>query len=416
MTGGSAAGKKAPNLLIIGAGGVGAACAHKAAQNAAELGDITIACRTRTKAEAVAREVEGRGRLHGGRLDAAAIDAMDAAALARLIREKNIGIVLNVAAPYCNMSVMDACLAAKAHYIDTAVHEVAGRLNEPAPWYANHEWPRRPEFVQAGVTAILGCGFDPGAVNAFCAWAAKHRFDVIDTIDIMDVNAGDHGRFFATNFDPETNLREIREDVVYWQDGEWKTIPHLSKWQEFDFPQIGRHRVYAMGHDEVHSLAVHFKPRRVQFWMGFSEQYLRVFEVLEKLGLLSEEPVDVDGCRVRPLRLLKKLLPDPKSLSGDYTGKVCIGCLISGRRQGRPGTVFIYSTCDHRACYAEIGAQAISYTTAVPAVAAALLIARGVWNVKRMVNVEELDPDPFLDLMPKMGIPWEVKELTTGAT
>ena len=408
-----------PNLLIIGAGGVGAACAHKAAQHAGELGDITIASRGGASAEAAARSVRERGNLApGGRIAAATVDAMDARDVARLIQEADAGIVLNVASPFCNMTIMDACLETGAHYIDTAVHEVEGRVNEPAPWYANYEWPRRAEFERAEVTAILGCGFDPGAVNAFCAWAAKHRFDRIDEIDIMDVNAGSHGRFFATNFDPETNLREILEDVVYWEDGEWKRIPHHSMRREYDFPEVGRHAIYAMGHDEVHSLAVHLKPRRVQFWMGFSEQYLRVFEVLEKLGLLSEEPVDVDGCRVKPLRLLKKLLPDPKSLAPDYAGEVCIGCLIRGEKDGEPGSIFIYSTCDHAACYREIGAQAISYTTAVPAVTAALLIARGDWNAGRMVNVEELDPDPFLALMPELGIDWQVREEspTTAAT
>ncbi len=400
-----------PNLLIIGAGGVGAACAHKAAQHADELGDICIASRSGASAEAVVAEVERMGNLRsGGNLRAASVDAMDADAVAALIRQTEAGIVLNVASPFCNLTIQDACLATGAHYIDTAVHEVEGRTNENPPWYANYEWPRKGLFEQAGVTAILGCGFDPGAVNAFCAWAAKHRFDAIDTIDIMDVNGGDHGRFFATNFDPETNLREILEDVVYWEDGEWKRIPHHAKWRDYDFPRLGTHRVYSMGHDEVHSLAVHFRPRRVEFWMGFGERYLRVFEVLEKLGLLSEEPVEVDGCRVKPLRLLKKLLPDPKSLAPDYTGSVCIGCLIRGEKDGKPGAIFIYSTCDHRACFEEVGAQAISYTTAVPAVTAALLIARGDWNVRRMVNVEELDPDPFMALMPELGIDWHVRE------
>ncbi len=401
----------AANLLIIGAGGVGAACAHKAAQHAGELGDIVIASRSLHSAETVAAEVRRMGNLQaGGTLSAVKVDAMNAEAVARLIRETNSGIVLNVASPFCNMTIMDACLASGAHYIDTAVHEVEGRTNEPAPWYANYEWPRRQEFAGAGLTAILGCGFDPGAVNAFCAWAAKHRFDHIDEIDIMDVNGGSHGRFFATNFDPETNLREILEDVTYWENGAWQRIPHHSMRREFDFPELGRHTIYAMGHDEVHSIAVHLKPRRVQFWMGFGEQYLRVFEVLEKLGLLSEEPVDVDGCRIRPLRLLKAVLPDPKSLAPDYSGEVCIGCQIRGRRNGKEGGIFIYSTCDHRACYEEIGSQAISYTTAVPAIAAALLIARGDWNTGRMVNVEQLDPDPFLALMPTLGIDWAVRE------
>ncbi|RMH60594.1 MAG: saccharopine dehydrogenase family protein, partial [Zetaproteobacteria bacterium] len=386
---------KQPNLLILGAGGVGSACVQKAAQQGAHFGDIVVASRSLRSAEQAVADVYRLRNHHGsGRLLAESVNAMDSAQVAALIRKVGAEIVLNVASPFCNLSIQDACLATGAHYIDTAVHEVEGRVNEPAPWYANYEWPRKPEFERAGVTAILGCGFDPGAVNAFCSWAAKHRFDRIEAIDIMDVNGGDHGRFFATNFDPETNLREIREDVVYWEDGCWRKIPHHSQWREYDFPELGRHRVYAMGHDEVHSLAVHFAPKRVKFWMGFGERYLRAFEVLEKLGLLSEEPVEVDGCQVKPLRMLKKLLPDPKTLAADYTGSVCIGCLIEGDKNGRRGRIFIYSTCDHQACYRDIGSQAISYTTAVPAVAAAMLVARGDWNVRRMVNVEELDPDP----------------------
>jgi len=226
----------------------------------------------------------------------------------------------------------------------------------------------------------------------------------------MDVNGGDHGRYFATNFDAETNLREIMEDVRYWEDGAWQRIPCHSRSREFDFPRLGRQRIYAMGHDEIHSLAANIPARRIEFWMGFGDQYLKCFEVLKNIGLLSNRPVDVEGQAVVPIKLIKALLPEPASLAEGYTGEVCIGCLISGTRHGAPREVFVYTGCDHAACYREIGAQAIAYTTAVPVVTTALLIADGRWNVGRLVNMEELDPDPFMALMPGIGLDWEVRE------
>jgi carboxynorspermidine synthase len=319
-------------------------------------------------------------------------------------------MVLNAASPECNLAVMEACLEAGVHYLDTAVHEEEGAINEPAPWYANYEWPYRPRFEAKGITGILGIGFDPGAVNAYCAYVRKHLVPEIDTIDIMDVNAGDHGQFFATNFDPEVNLREIAEDVVYWEGGQWVTIPCHSKSRTYDFPVVGEQKIYSMGHDEIHSLALNIPARRIEFWMGFSDRYLNVFNVLNRLGLLSMEPVEVGGAKVAPLRLLKAILPQPASLAAGYTGTVCIGCLVEGTSQGESRRVFIYSTCNHHDCFRDTGSQAISYTTAVPMVTAALLVARGEWNVQRLVNVEELDPDPFMALMPELGIEWHVQE------
>ena len=400
------------NVLIIGAGGVGAAVTHKCAQHNRELGDIHLASRTPEKCERIAESVREKGNLEdpNGKLTISAVDAKDTAAVADLIRKTDSALVLNAGSPHGNLGIIEACLQTGAHYLDTAIYEKEGDFNMPPPWYANYEWKYRDRFAAAGVTGILGIGFDPGAVNAFCAYVRKHLIDDIDSIDIMDVNAGDHGRFFATNFDPEVNLREIMEDVLYWENGEWVRIPCHSKSRSYDFPVVGEHTVYSMGHDELHSLAANIPAKRIEFWMGFNERYINVFNVLLNLGLLSGEPLDVEGTPVVPLKLLKAVLPDPASLAAGYTGEVCIGCLVKGRSAGSEREVFIYSTCDHVACFRDVGAQAISYTTAVPLVTAALLIARGPWNVGRLANVEELDPDPFMELMPEVGIAWDVRE------
>jgi saccharopine dehydrogenase-like NADP-dependent oxidoreductase len=400
------------NVLVIGAGGVGSAVTHKCAQHNDELGGICLASRTLSKCEHIVDTVRAKNNLRNpdGKLDATQIDAKNVDAIAELIASNESSIVLNAASPHCNLAIIEACLRTGAHYLDTAVYEKEGDFNVPPPWYANNEWKYRDRFAAAGVTGILGIGFDPGAVNAFCAYVYKHLIHDIDSIDIMDVNAGDHGRFFATNFDPEVNLREIMEDVLYWDNGEWVTIPCHSKSRDYDFPLVGKQTVYSMGHDELHSLAANIPAKRIEFWMGFNDRYISVFNVLNRLGLLSGDAVDVEGVPVVPLKLMKAVLPDPASLAEGYTGEVCIGCLIKGRSHGKNREVFIYSTCDHSDCYRDIGAQAISYTTAVPLVTAALLVARGDWKVGKLVNVEELDPDPFVALMPAVGIGWEVRE------
>ena len=400
------------NVLIIGAGGVGSAVTHKCAQHNDELGDICLASRTLAKCEHIVESVNEKNNLENpnGKLSVAQLDAKDQDAVANLITRSKSSIVLNAGSPHCNLAIIEACLRTGAHYLDTAVYEKEGEINMPPPWYANYEWKYRDRFSAAGVTGILGIGFDPGAVNAFCAHVHKRLIDDIDSIDIMDVNAGDHGRYFATNFDPEVNLREIMEDVHYWQNGEWLSIPCHSKSRSYDFPVVGTHKVYSMGHDELHSLAANVPARRIEFWMGFNDRYIGVFNVLNRLGLLCGDAVDVEGVPVVPLKLLKAVLPDPASLAAGYKGKVCIGCLVKGRSQGKAREVFIYSSCDHADCYRDIGAQAISYTTAVPLVTAGLLIARGDWNAGKLVNVEELDPDPFMALMPEVGLAWSVRE------
>ncbi len=399
-------------LLIIGAGGVGSATAHKCAQHNEELGDICLASRTLDKCDAVIKAVNIKGNKQNqlGRVFSAQVDAMDIKQVVDLITRTQSDLILNVASPYCNKTIMEACLKTRTHYLDTAVYEREGNINELPPWYANYEWKYKDDFIKHGVTGVLGIGFDPGAVNAFCAYVHKHLIDTIDTIDIMDVNAGSHGRFFATNFDPETNLREITEDVIYWENGKFVKIPHHSKSVTYDFPQLGEHRVYSMGHDELHSLPFNIPAKRIEFWMGFSDQYIKCFNVLKELGLLSNRPVEVEGKSIVPIKLLKVVLPDPSSLAPDYVGKVCIGCLIRGTQGGKDKEIFIYTLCDHTECYKETGSQAISYTTAVPLVTAAILVARGDWNVQRLVNVEELDPDPFMKLMPQLGLDWDVRE------
>ncbi len=402
---------KKPNLLIIGAGGVGAVAAYKAVQFGSEFGTITLASRSAGKLDAIAADVAKR---QPGRepLKTCVVDAQQQVAVEDCIRELDAAIVLNVASPYCNTAIMDACIECGAHYMDTALAEVEHQEFVPAPWYENAELPRRSAFAANKLNAVLGIGFDPGAVNVFCAEAKKHHLDSIESIDIIDVNGGSHGRYFATNFAPDTNLREVREDVVYWEDGGFRTIPHHSRKMTVDLPVVGSHDVYSMGHDEIHSLSRVFpETKRIEFWMGFGAHYLKVLEVLNELGFLSSTPVEVEGVNVKPLQLVKALLPDPASLAEGYTGEVCIGCDITGIKDGQRRRIFIYSTCDHVACYEEVGSQAISYTTGVPAIAAAVLLARGDWNPETMVNAEELDPDPFLELMPEVGIGWQVIDL-----
>lgn len=405
---------KKPNLLIVGAGGVGAVTAQKAAQFHNEFGSIVLASRSSAKPQSIAEDAQRRWAKQDTPplLKVLTVNARDVDSVVKLVRDTASDIVLNVATPYCNAPLMDACIDAGAHYIDTSVAEDEHTENAPAPWYESIEWPRRPHFQKKGLTAILGIGFDPGVVNVFCAYAKKHQFDRIETIDIIDVNGGDHGKYFATNFDPDTNLREIMEDVIYWEDGAFQTIPHHSKSRQVTLPDVGTQKVFSMGHDELHSLP-RFIPdaKRIEFWMGFGERYLQVFEVLYRLGLLSSIPVEVEGVRLAPVKMVKAVLPDPSTLAAGYSGKVCIGCDIRGVKNGEEKRFFIYSTCDHHACYNEVGSQAISYTTGVPAVTAAILLARGVWRPETMVNVEELNPDPFLELMPKIGIDWTTRGL-----
>jgi saccharopine dehydrogenase-like NADP-dependent oxidoreductase len=305
---------------------------------------------------------------------------------------------------------LEACIQAGVAYMDTAIHEDPNKVCEDPPWYANYEWKRRDRCREKGITAILGAGFDPGVVNAYCALAVKHYFDTIDTIDILDVNVGSHGKYFATNFDPEINFREFKK-VWTWIDRKWVAEKVHSIKMMYDFPTVGKQPIYLNGHDELHSLSKNINANSIRFWMGFSDHYINVFTVLTNLGLTSEKPVKTaEGVEVVPLKVLKALLPDPSSLAPNYTGKTCIGNFIQGKKNGKEKAIFIYNICDHAECYKEVESQAISYTAGVPPVAAALLVAKGTWDVETMVNVEELDPDPFIELLNRMGLPTVIQE------
>ncbi len=400
------------NVLIIGAGGVGHVVAHKCAQNNDILGDICIASRKQYKCDRIIESIHRKDNMKdkSKRIYSRQIDAKNIPELIKLIEETNSQIVINVGTAYINMSVLEACIQTGAVYMDTAIHEEPDKVCENPPWYANYEWKRKDRCKEKGITAILGVGFDPGVVNAYCAYAVKHLFDTIDTIDIMDVNAGDHGKYFATNFDPEINFREFTK-VWTWIDRKWVCEKVHSIKRTFNFPEIGERTVYLTGHDEIHSLSKNIDANSIRFWMGFSDHYINVFTVLTKLGLTSEKPVKTaEGLEVVPLKVLKAVLPDPLSLAPTYTGKTCIGNLIVGTKNGKNRKVFIYNICDHQECYKEVEAQAICYTAGVPPVAAAILVAKDIWDVKTMVNVEELDPDPFLELLAKMGLPTQIRE------
>ncbi|MFC7703809.1 saccharopine dehydrogenase family protein [Plastorhodobacter daqingensis] len=402
------------NVLIIGAGGVAQVVAHKAAQNNDVLGDIHIASRTVSKAEAIIASVQEKGAMkQAGALKAHALDAMDSAAVAALIRETGSQIVINVGSAFVNMTVLEACIDTGAAYIDTAIHEDPAKICETPPWYGNYEWKRRERCKAAGVTAILGAGFDPGVVNAYARLAADEYLDTVESIDIVDINAGSHGKYFATNFDPEINFREFTGTVYSWQNGGWQSNRMFEVGREWDLPVVGKQKAYMTGHDEVHSLAANYPDADVRFWMGFGDHYINVFTVLKNLGLLSEQPVTTaEGQEVIPLKVVKAVLPDPASLAPGYTGKTCIGDFVKGTKNGQPREVFIYNVADHKEAYEEVGSQGISYTAGVPPVAAAMLIATGEWDVGSMVNVEELPPQPFLGLLNRMGLPSRIQDET----
>lgn len=400
------------NVLIIGAGGVAHVVAHKCAQNNKLLGDINIASRTVGKCEAIIDSIKEKGNLQSpGVLRAHQLDAMDIEATKALIRATKSQIVINVGSPFLNMSVLEACIGTGAAYLDTAIHEDPSKVCETPPWYANYEWKRSQACKEAGVTAVLGVGFDPGVVNAYARFAYDNYFDQVDSIDIIDINAGSHGRYFATNFDPEINFREFTSTVWSWENSQWKANKMFEHGKEWDMPVTGKSMAYLTGHDELHSLSRFLDVPNIRFWMGFGEHYINVFNVLKNLGLLSEKPVlTARGQEIVPLEVVKAVLPDPASLAAGYTGKTCIGDLLKGTKDGQPKEVMIYNTCDHEECYAEVGSQAISYTAGVPAVAAAILIAKGTWDSKCMVNVEEQDPAPFIALMNKMGLVTRIKD------
>jgi saccharopine dehydrogenase-like NADP-dependent oxidoreductase len=400
------------NVLIIGAGGVAQVVAHKCAQNNDVLGDIHIASRTKAKCEKIIASVhEKKAMKQPGVLEGHALDALDIEATKALITSTKSQIVINVGTAFLNMSVLRACMDTGVSYIDTAIHEEPGKICETPPWYGNYEWKRAAECEEKGITAILGAGFDPGVVNAYAKLAKDEYLDTVTDVDIVDINAGSHGKYFATNFDPEINFREFTGVVYSWQDGQWQTNKMFEIGKDYDLPVVGTRRAYLCGHDEVHSLAKNMDGANVRFWMGFGDHYINVFTVLKNLGLLSEQPVKTaEGLEVVPLKVVKAVLPDPSSLAPNYEGKTCIGDYVKGMKDGKEKTVFIYNVADHKEAYEEVGSQGISYTAGVPPVAAAMLVATGEWDVKKMANIEELAPKPFINLLNGMGLPTRIQD------
>ncbi len=391
--------------LIIGAGGVGRVVAHKCAQLPDVFGKVVLASRTRAKCDDIAADIKLK---KGAEIETASVNADDVAATAALIKKHAPQAVINVALPYQDLSIMDACLEGGAHYIDTANYEP---LDVPKFEYS-WQWAYQERFQNAGLTALLGSGFDPGATNVFCAWMAKHKFDEIHTLDIVDCNAGSNGLPFATNFNPEINIREVTAKGRFWKDGEWHETDPISVGAEFDFPGAGVKKMYLLYHEELESLARHFPTaRQMRFWMTFSDNYLTHLRVLENVGMTGIKPVMHKGVEIIPLEFLKTLLPDPGTLGSKTKGKTSIGDIITGVKNGKIHHHFVWNICDHEECYLETGAQAVSYTTGVPAMIGAKLVIEGKWRQPGVWNMEQFDPDPFMHDMNLYGLPWHDKAL-----
>ena len=383
-------------VLIIGAGGVGRVVAFKCAQNPEVFGDITFASRTKSKCDAIARELPRPVRTE-------AVDADKVPELVALIRDVQPQLVIHVALPYQDLTIMDACLETGVHYLDTANYEHP----DEAKFCYGPQWEYHDRFQKAGLMALLGSGFDPGVTNVYVARAKKHHFDRMDTVDILDCNGGDHGYPFATNFNPEINIREVSAKGRYYENGTWHETEPLSVKKTFDFAEVGPKDMYLLYHEEMESLVRHFpEVRRMRFWMTFGQSYLTHLRVLENVGMTRIDPVMFEGREIIPLQFLKALLPDPASLGPRTVGKTNIGCWVRGIKDGKPRTYYIYNVCDHQACFRETGAQAVSYTTGVPAAVGAAMMLQGHWQGRGVFNMEQFDPDPFLDLVAKWGLPW----------
>ncbi|MGD9595961.1 MAG: saccharopine dehydrogenase family protein [Wolinella sp.] len=392
-------------VLQIGAGGVGGVVAHKMAMNREVFSHITLASRTLSKCQEIAQSIKAKGY---GEIDITTVDADSIEELVALINEVRPQIVLNIALPYQDLTIMEACLRTGVHYLDTANYEHP----DLAKFEYKEQWAFHDRYKEKGIMALLGSGFDPGVTNIFCAYAQKHYFDEIHEIDILDCNAGDHGYPFATNFNPEINLREVSSKGRYWENGEWIETEPMEIMQVWDYPEVGPKDSYLLYHEELESLVRNIKGlKRIRFFMTFGQSYLTHMRCLENVGMLRIDEVEVNGCKVVPIQVLKALLPDPASLASRTKGKTNIGCYIRGIKGGKARTIYIYNVCDHEECYREVNAQAISYTTGVPAMIGAKLILEGKWSGKGVFNMEELDPDPFMDELNKQGLPWEVKEM-----
>ena len=392
--------------LVVGAGGVSHAAVHKMAMNSDIFTDITLASRTKAKCDAIAKSVKERV---GVEIKTAALDAMDVAATVKLIKDTGAELLVNLALPYQDLKLMDACLEAGCHYLDTANYEPEDEAKFEYKW----QWAYQDKFKEAGLVAILGSGFDPGVTSVFATWLKKHKLKSIRQIDVLDANGGSNDQAFATNFNPEINLREVLQEAKHWEGGEWKFTPAMTHKVEFDFPGIGPKNMYLMYHEELESLSKHFPEiQRARFWMTFGDAYIMHAKVLENVGMTRIDPVMHNGVEIIPIQFLKTLLPDPGELGEQTKGKACIGDIATGESlEGGEKTYYIYNICDHEECYREVGSQAVSYTTGVPAMIGAAQVLKGNWVEPGVWNMEQLDPDDFMDMLNTQGLPWQVHEL-----
>ena len=407
-------------VLIIGCGGVASVAIRKCCQNSEVFEEIMIASRTKSKCDALKEKLDGTTDTE---ITTAQVDADNMEEVVALIKSYQPDLVMNIALPYQDLTIMDACLACGVNYMDTANYEPED-IEDPA-WRAVYDrrcreegfsayfdyswqWAYRKKFEEAGITALLGSGFDPGVTQAYCAYALKHEFDEIDTIDILDCNGGDHGYAFATNFNPEINLREVSAPGSYWENGHWVEVPAMSIRRTYHFDQVGAKDMYLLHHEEIESLAKNIPGvKRIRFFMTFGQSYLDHMRCLEDVGMLSTAPIDYEGRQIVPIQFLKALLPDPASLGPRTTGKTNIGCIFTGKKDGRGKTYYLYNVCDHQECYREVGSQAISYTTGVPAMVGAMMLLNGTWNKPGVFTVEEFDPDPYMEALNRWGLPWQ---------
>ena len=390
--------------LIIGCGGVASVAIHKCCQNSEVFEEICIASRTVSKCDALKEKLEGTTKT---KITTAQVDADNVEELVALIRKVQPDVVLNLALPYQDLHIMDACLETGVHYVDTANYEPEDTAKFEYKW----QWAYKERYEKAGITALLGSGFDPGVTSVFSAYALKHYFDEINYIDILDCNAGDHGYPFATNFNPEINIREVSAKGSYWENGHWVETEPMEIKRVYDFPEIGEKDMYLLHHEEIESLALNIPGiKRIRFFMTFGESYLTHLRCLENVGMTSIEPIMYEGKEIIPLQFLKAVLPDPSSLGPRTKGKTNIGCIFTGKKDGVEKTIYIYNTCDHQECYKEVGSQAVAYTTGVPAMIGTMMLMTGTWQGPGVFNIEEFDPDPFMDALNKWGLPWKIKE------
>lgn len=392
-------------VLVIGAGGVGSVCVHKMAMNPDIFTGIALASRTKSKCDAIAESVKQRT---GVVIDTYQIDADDVPATTALIQQVKPELVVNLALPYQDLTIMDACLAAGVNYMDTANYEPRDEAKFEYKW----QWAYQDKFKEAGLMALLGSGFDPGVTSVFATWLKKHKLDTIRTLDILDCNGGDHGQPFATNFNPEINIREVTAPARHYLNGEWVETPAMTIRQNFVFEGVGPKNMYLMYHEELESLATHLPEiERIRFWMTFGDAYIQHLTVLQNVGMTRIDPVIYEGKEIIPLQFLKAVLPEPSSLGATTKGKTNIGDIATGFKDGEERTFYIYNICDHEEAFHETGNQAVSYTTGVPAMIGAALMVQGVWKGAGVFNIEQFDPDPYMDMLNKHGLPWQVKEL-----